>query len=50
MYLGDDARVTGPANEFAAIASRELLNAYFLHFYRLFGVLETLRPTVARAV
>lgn len=48
MYLGDDGRMTGPANEFAVIAGRELHSAYFLHFYRMFGILEMLRPSVSQ--
>ncbi|MBI1778551.1 MAG: hypothetical protein HYR63_24695 [Proteobacteria bacterium] len=45
LLAGD--QISGSITDFAAIASRELQNAHFLHFYRLFGILEALRPTAA---
>jgi hypothetical protein len=45
--MADGERLSGSLAELASIAGRELGNAYFLHFYRMFGVLETLRPQLA---
>jgi hypothetical protein len=42
--MGADNRFTGSAAEFSLVVGRELENAYFLHFYRLFAILEALRP------
>jgi len=47
--LRPNDEISGPIAEFGAIASRELQNAYFLHFYRLFGIMEILRPTAVRS-
>jgi hypothetical protein len=45
-HLKGGDEISGSIMEFAGIAARELSNAYFLHFYRLFGIMEALRPTV----
>ena len=47
-FLKPNDEISGTIAEFGAIASRELQNAYFLHFYRLFGIMEILRPTAVR--